>query len=90
MSQTRDVVICNRKGLHARAAARFVSAARDLDCEVMVIRDGEEAPGSSIMDLLMLAAGPGTPVTLWAEGPDEDKAMEILGDLIECGFDEDD
>lgn len=90
MTQTREVTICNKRGLHARAAARFVSTARDFVCDVQVIRDGETAPGSSIMDLLMLAAGPGTPVTLSADGPDADKALKILGDLVECGFEEDD
>lgn len=90
MTARRDVTICNKRGLHARAAAKFVTVARTFDCAVQVHRDGEEAPGSSIMDLLMLAAGPGTPVTLTAQGPDAEDALKVLGDLVECGFEEDD
>ena len=90
MTASRDVTICNKRGLHARAAAKFVTFARTFDCEVKVHRDGEEAPGSSIMDLLMLAAGPGTSVKLTAQGSDAEEALKVLGDLIECGFEEDD
>ena len=90
MTIKRDVTICNKRGLHARAAAKFVTLARTYDCDIVVHRDGEEAPGSSIMDLLMLAAGPGTAVTLTAQGPDAEEALKVLGDLVECGFEEDD
>ena len=88
MTLSREVTICNKRGLHARAAAKFVSTVRDFDCEITVHRDGEEAPGSSIMDLLMLAAGPGTKVTLTADGPEAEQALQTLAALVECGFEE--
>lgn len=89
MSVSRTVTICNRRGLHARAAAKFVASARGFSARVTVHRDGEAVPGSSIMDLLMLAAGPGTRLTIEAEGEEADQAVEQLAALIDCGFEED-
>src|SRR3546814_5139158 len=66
----RDVAIVNRRGLHARAAARFVKLAAQFDARVTVARSGMEVGGDSIMGLMMLAAGPGSTVTLTAVGPD--------------------
>lgn len=90
MSASKTVTICNRRGLHARAAAKFVAAARGFSARVTVHRDGETVPGSSIMDLLMLAAGPGTSLTIEAEGEEAEEAVKQLAALIDSGFEEDD
>ena len=82
--------MCNRRGLHARAAAKFVAAARRYSARVTVERDGEKVPGSSIMDLLMLAAGPGTQLVIAAEGEEADSAVEDLASLVSSGFEEED
>ncbi len=82
------VTICNRKGLHARASARFVKCAESFDAEVTVSRDGQEVPGNSIMGLLMLAAGPGTEILISAKGPDAEKAVSSLVALVENRFGE--
>ena len=83
------MTICNRRGLHARAAAKFVAAARNFQSCVHIHREGEAVEATSIMDLLMLAAGPGTELTVKAEGEDEARAVETLAALIDCGFEED-
>ena len=85
----RHVMIRNQRGLHARAAARFVKLAERFDAEVTVVRDGQAVSGRSIMGLMMLAAGPGAPVELRAEGPDASVALDALARLIESKFDED-
>ena len=72
------MVICNQRGLHARAAARFVKLAEQFESEVWVERDGQSVSGRSIMGLMMLAAGPGSPILLAA-----------LARLVESKFDED-
>lgn len=90
MSASRTVTICNRRGLHARAAAKFVAAARVYDADISVSRDGEAVSGTSIMDLLMLAAGPGTQLTIRAEGAEAGDAVEELAAMIDCGFEEED
>jgi len=82
------VTIRNRKGLHARASAKFVKCAESFDATVRVIRDGHAVGGTSIMGLMMLAAGPGTEITLEAEGPEGPEAIEALVALIEAGFGE--
>lgn len=87
LAQT-DVVIVNKRGLHARAAAKFVGVARMFEAGLTVERDGEAADGRSIMDLLMLGAGPGTRLTLSAQGGDAQGLIEALRALIENGFDE--
>jgi phosphocarrier protein HPr len=84
----RVVTICNPRGLHARASARFVKLAWQFDAEVTVAKNGSEVSGRSIMGLMMLAAGPGTSVELRAAGPDAEKAVAALAELIGCGFDE--
>jgi len=86
-AQTR-VMICNRRGLHARASARFVQCAETFDAKVTVSRDGESVPGTSIMGLMMLAAGPGTEIEIAAVGPDAASALKALRALVECGFNE--
>lgn len=82
--------IVNKRGLHARAAARFVHLATTFECDVLVCHDGEEADGKSILSLMVLGAGPGTTVTLRAQGPDEAEALAKLGGLVGGGFDEQD
>ena len=92
MPETRAVAratIQNRRGLHARAAAKFVKLAGAYDAEVTVRANGTEVPGSSIMGLMMLAAATGCELVLTATGPQARAAAEALAALIESKFDED-
>ena len=82
------VTIVNRKGLHARASAKFVKLAESFDAEITVTRDGQTVGGTSIMGLMMLAAGPGSTLHITAEGPEGPDALEALVTLVETGFDE--
>ena len=84
----RTVTICNQRGLHARAAARFVKLAFEFNADVTVAKNGTTVSGRSIMGLMMLAAGPGTTVELRAAGPDAERAVAALAALICGGFDE--
>jgi phosphocarrier protein HPr len=84
-----QVTIRNRKGLHARASAKFVKCAETFDAEVVVLRDGQSVGGTSIMGLMMLAAGPGSVLSIRAEGPDAGPALAALIGLVEDGFGED-
>jgi phosphocarrier protein HPr len=86
----RLVKICNQKGLHARAAARFVKTASQFDAEVTVRKNGNSVSGRSIMGLMMLAAASGSVVEVAATGPDAAAAVEALARLIESKFDEQD
>jgi len=88
-NERREVVICNQRGLHARAAARFVKLAEQFESEIWVERDGQSVSGRSIMGLMMLAAGPGSPVLLSAPGRDAVAAIAALARLVESKFDED-
>jgi phosphocarrier protein HPr len=83
------VIICNQRGLHARAAAKLVKLAGAFDAEVTVRANGSEVPGSSIMGLMMLAAATGCELEIQATGPDAIAAVEALIALVEHGFDED-
>ena len=83
------VTIRNRKGLHARASAKFVKCAETFDAAVRVTRDGQCVGGTSIMGLMMLAAGPGSSLHISAEGPEGPEALEALVALVEAGFHED-
>lgn len=86
----RQVVeIINQRGLHARASAKFVKLAETFDARIEVHKDGMAVPGTSIMGLLMLAAGPGTEIEIHADGPDSDAALEALVKLIGDRFGED-
>ena len=87
-SASRTVVICNQRGLHARASAKFVKMASEFDAEVTVSRDDHAIDAQSIMGLMMLAAGPGAEIELRAEGPQAQEAVDALAALIECRFDE--
>jgi phosphocarrier protein len=84
------VTICNRKGLHARASAKFVKCAEAFDVVVTVTKDERTTVGGgSIMSLLMLGAGPGTELVLETEGPEREQALRALVALVEAGFGED-
>jgi phosphocarrier protein HPr len=85
----KDISIVNRLGLHARPAAMFVRIATRFRSEVWVSKEGEEVNGKSIMGLMMLAAGQGSKLRIRCEGPDADKAMEELEELIKARFNED-
>ena len=88
-SAIRRITIVNRRGLHARAAARFVKIAGDFDAEVTVAKDGSEVSGLSIMGLMMLAAAPGTSIEVRAKGGQAEEVIAAIEALIACGFDED-
>jgi phosphocarrier protein HPr len=83
------VTIRNRKGLHARASAKFVKLAETFDAAITVTRDGQSVGGTSIMGLMMLAAGPGSTLHLRAQGPQGPEALQALIAMVEAGFDED-
>lgn len=85
----RQATIANRRGLHARAAAKFVKLAGTFDAQVVVSKKGMEVSGLSIMGLMMLAAGPGCTIELRAEGPQAVPALDALTGLIDAKFDED-
>ena len=89
MTFRRTVDICNARGLHARASAKFVKLASTFDAEVKVSRDGQSVDARSIMGLMMLAAGPGCEIEISAEGPEAQGAVEALSELVEGRFDED-
>lgn len=82
------MTIINRKGLHARASAKFVKCAERFNAKISVTRDDQSVEGTSIMGLMMLAAGPGTELHLAAEGPEGPEALEALVTLVEQGFGE--
>ena len=85
----RSVKICNQRGLHARAAARFVKTAAQFDAEIWVRKNGTAVSGRSIMGLMMLAAASGAVIEITATGRDAATAVDTLARLIECKFDED-
>lgn len=85
---SRDCVIRNRLGLHARAAAKFVHTATRYTSQIRVSRDGKTMDGKSIMGILLLAAAAGSSVLITADGIDESEAIEALCRLIESGFGE--
>ncbi|KPF83507.1 serine kinase [Brevundimonas sp. AAP58] len=89
MTASRSVGICNQRGLHARASAKFVKLASSFEAEVTVTRDGVTVDARSIMGLLMLGAGNGCDIEIKAEGGDADEAVEALADLVSRKFDED-
>ena len=87
---SRVVEIVNRRGLHARAAARLVNTAERFSATVDVLRDGQVVSARSIMGLMMLGAGMGSTIELRAEGFDAHEALDAIAGLIEAGFDEQD
>ena len=86
----RQLAIRNRKGLHARASAKFVQTVEKFDADVRVMRCGETVGGTSIMGLMMLAASPGTSITVEAIGKDAAEVIDALTALINSRFGEDD
>jgi phosphocarrier protein len=86
----RVLEICNKKGLHARASAKFVQTVERFDADVTVTRGTESVGGTSIMGLMMLAAGPGSSITVEARGKEAAEVMDAIESLIGGRFDEDD
>ncbi len=84
----RELEICNKKGLHARASAKFVQTVEKFDAEVTVRRGHEIVGGTSIMGLMMLAAGPGTTITVEASGPQAAEVIDALAALVSGRFTE--
>ena len=87
-ARSRTVTIVNRRGLHARAAAKLASLAERFAARTEVLRDGQAVSASSIMGLMMLGAGQGTTIEIVAEGGDAEAALAALAALVESGFDE--
>jgi len=86
---TRELAIINRKGLHARATAKFVHCAEQFDAEITVSRCGETVGGQSIMGILTLGAGIGSSITVTASGPQAKEAIEAIAALVANRFGED-
>ncbi|MDP3866982.1 HPr family phosphocarrier protein [Phenylobacterium sp.] len=89
MRDVRSVDIINKRGLHARASAKFVKLASSFDAEVRVSKDGQTVDARSIMGLMMLAAGPGSAIEIEAEGSEAVVALDALIELVARRFDED-
>jgi phosphocarrier protein len=85
----RTVTITNRRGLHARASAKFVTLASELPVDVQVVKDGPPVNGRSIMGLMMLGAAMGDVITISAEGEGAQHAIDTLAQLVEDKFGED-
>jgi phosphocarrier protein len=86
----RELPIINKRGLHARASAKFVQMAEKFDAEISVSRNGETVGGTSIMGLMMLAAGIGTSITVAATGREAEAAMDAITELLANKFGEED
>jgi phosphocarrier protein len=86
----RVLEIVNKKGLHARASAKFVQTVERFDASVRVTRGSETVGGTSIMGLMMLAAAPGTTITVEASGSEASAAMDAIAKLVTSGFGEED
>ena len=89
MTISRTVTICNRRGLHARASAKFVTMASGLAARIEVEKDGTAVVGTSIMGLMMLGAAKGSDIVIHVEGEDSEMALEKLAGLVTDGFGED-
>jgi len=85
---SRSVTVVNQLGLHARAAAKFVHLATRFESQIRVTRNLKVMDGKSIMGILLLAAARGTAITVAADGPDEQAAVDALAQLVESGFGE--
>ena len=85
---SRELQIINKRGLHARASAKFVQMVEKFNAEVWVTRGSETVGGTSIMGLMMLAAGPGTTVTVSATGPEGQAAVDAIAGLVADKFNE--
>ncbi|MGM0516007.1 MAG: HPr family phosphocarrier protein [Pseudomonadota bacterium] len=87
-SHTRPMTLCNKRGLHARAAARFAATAEEFASDVEVAFDGRQVNGKSIMGLMMLAAACGKTIDVTATGPDAEQAIEAIDRLVADRFQE--
>jgi phosphocarrier protein len=87
---SKDLLIINKRGLHARASAKFVQAVERFSAQVWVTRGGETVGGTSIMGLMMLAAGTGTTITVECTGKEASAAMDAITQLVETRFGEED
>lgn len=85
---TKDLFVSNKLGIHARPAALFVKTANRFQCDVFVEKDGEKVNGKSIMGLMMLAAGPGSKLTIITQGSDASSALAEIEALMNRKFDE--
>jgi phosphocarrier protein len=85
---SREFRINNKLGLHARPSAQLTQVAGTFASEVYIAKNGRRVNAKSIMGVMMLAAGPGSTVTVDAEGPDEEQAIEAIGALIASRFGE--
>jgi phosphocarrier protein len=85
---SRQVAITNQRGLHARASAKFVNLASQIDCKIEVEKDGHRVCGTSIMGLMMLGAAMGDSIIIHVEGDDADQALEQLVTMVEDQFGE--
>jgi phosphocarrier protein len=85
---SRELPIINKRGLHARASAKFVQTVERFNAEVWVTRGNETVGGNSIMGLMMLSAGPGTSITVSAIGPDAQAAVDAITELVGSKFNE--
>jgi phosphocarrier protein len=88
-NMTKDFLVSNKLGIHARPAAMFVKTANRFSCDIFVEKDGERVNGKSIMGLMMLAAGPGSRLTVSAQGQDAPQALAEIETLLKRKFDED-
>jgi phosphocarrier protein len=86
---TKEVTVVNEKGIHARPAALFVKTASRFACDILVEKDGEKVNGKSIIGLMMLAAGPGSKLTIYADGTDAHAAISEIETLVKRKFHED-
>jgi len=89
MSQSLEIEIINKLGLHARAASKLVKLASEFESELMIEKEGQRVSCKSIMGVMMLAAGCGSVVTLHADGDDAAAALAAIGELVNRRFDED-
>jgi phosphocarrier protein len=85
---TKELTVLNKLGIHARPAALFVKTANRFSCDIFVEKDGEKINGKSIMGLMMLAAGPGSKLTIHAAGADAPQAIAEIEALMKRKFDE--
>ena len=85
---SKELLIVNKRGLHARASAKFVKTVERFNAEVWVTRGSETVGGTSIMGLMMLAAAPGTTIQVSAIGPDAEAAIRAIAELVESKFEE--
>ncbi len=84
----REIVVSNKLGLHARASAKLVQLVQGFESTIWLVGEGREVNAKSIIGVMMLAAGIGTPLTLRAEGPDEAQALDAVAALFDRKFDE--